>query len=99
MYGRCRRLQGGVVGSNGGRGRIMSRVPGWIGRIGAGLTEVGDRLDARRAAAEKDDDADEVGIVKDGTDGTDLRSPSPSSSLGTVVRPDPATAVPWGVRV
>ncbi|MDQ1036408.1 putative PurR-regulated permease PerM [Streptomyces sp. V3I8] len=76
----------------------MSRVPGWIGRIGAGLTEVGDRLDARRAAAEKDDDADESGIVEDGTDGTDLRSPSPSSSPGTV-RPDPATAVPWGVRV
>jgi putative heme transporter len=76
----------------------MSRVPGWFGRIGAGLTEVGERLDARRAAAEKDDDAEEAG--KDEADAADVRSPS-SFSLGTVKaeRPDPATAVPWGVRV
>ncbi|HUR08735.1 MAG TPA: AI-2E family transporter [Nonomuraea sp.] len=75
----------------------MSRVPGWFGRIGAGITEVGERLDARRAAAEKDD-ADEAGTGE--ADGADVRSPA-SFSLGTVraERPDPATAVPWGVRV
>ncbi|MGC5562968.1 AI-2E family transporter [Streptomyces sp. FR-108] len=76
----------------------MSRVPGWFGRIGAGLTEVGERLDARRAAAEKDDELD-----KDDAVGTDATPPSlaGASPDGPVVhvRPDPATAVPWGMRV
>ncbi|MCX4234188.1 AI-2E family transporter [Streptomyces ortus] len=76
----------------------MSRVPGWFGRIGAGLTEVGERLDARRAAAEKEDELD-----KDDAVGTDASSPSlaGASPDGPVVhvRPDPATAVPWGMRV
>ncbi|MFJ8939121.1 AI-2E family transporter [Streptomyces sp. NPDC102365] len=76
----------------------MSRVPAWFGRIGAGLTEVGELLDARRAAAEKDDELD-----KDDAVGTDASSPSlaGASPDGPVVhvRPDPATAVPWGMRV
>lgn len=76
----------------------MSRVPGWFGRIGAGLTEVGERLDARRAAAEEDDE-----IRKDDAGGADASSSprSPASPAGTAghVRPDPATAVPWGMRV
>ncbi|PSM39393.1 AI-2E family transporter [Streptomyces dioscori] len=80
----------------------MSRVPGWFGRIGAGLTEVGERLDARRAAAEKDDEIDRD--EEAGTDSSSLSSPSSlsgSSPAGPVahVRPDPATAVPWGMRV
>ncbi|MFG2418812.1 AI-2E family transporter [Streptomyces sp. NPDC048448] len=32
----------------------MSRVPGWLGRLGAGLTELGERLDERRAEVEKE---------------------------------------------
>ncbi|MFE5818040.1 AI-2E family transporter [Streptomyces sp. NPDC056479] len=32
----------------------MSRVPGWLGRIGAGLTEMSERLDERRAAVERE---------------------------------------------
>jgi len=32
----------------------MSRVPGWLGRLGAGLTEMGERLDERRAEVERD---------------------------------------------
>ncbi|MFE1801457.1 AI-2E family transporter [Streptomyces sp. NPDC059517] len=79
----------------------MSRVPGWFGRIGAGLTEVGERLDARRAAAEKADEIDE--IDKDEAVGTDTSSSSLSGASpdGPIVhvRPDPATAVPWGMRV
>ncbi|NEC84018.1 AI-2E family transporter, partial [Streptomyces sp. SID7958] len=33
----------------------MSRVPGWLGRVGAGLTAVGKRLDERRAEVERED--------------------------------------------
>ncbi|MFI1411429.1 AI-2E family transporter [Streptomyces sp. NPDC020707] len=82
----------------------MSRVPGWFGRIGAGLTEVGERLDARRAAAEKEDELDKDDeFDKDDAVGTDASSPSlaGASPDGPVVhvRPDPATAVPWGMRV
>ncbi|NUT28132.1 MAG: AI-2E family transporter, partial [Streptomyces sp.] len=32
----------------------MSRVPGWLGRLGAGLTEMSERLDERRAAVERE---------------------------------------------
>ncbi|MCZ4611332.1 AI-2E family transporter, partial [Streptomyces sp. Lzd4kr] len=32
----------------------MSRVPGWLGRVGAGLTEMSERLDERRAAVERE---------------------------------------------
>ncbi|WP_327661784.1 MULTISPECIES: AI-2E family transporter [unclassified Streptomyces] len=31
----------------------MSRVPGWLGRVGAGISKVGERLDERRAEAER----------------------------------------------
>ena len=33
----------------------MSRVPGWLGRLGAGLTELGERLDERRAEVEREE--------------------------------------------
>lgn len=35
----------------------MSRVPGLLGRLGAGLTELGARLDERRAEVEKESGA------------------------------------------
>ncbi|GAA4070771.1 AI-2E family transporter [Streptomyces hundungensis] len=38
----------------------MSRVPGLLGRLGAGLTRMGERLDERRAAAEADAELDPV---------------------------------------
>ncbi|WP_425830092.1 AI-2E family transporter [Streptomyces fractus] len=31
----------------------MSRVPGWLGRVGAGISKMGERLDERRAEAER----------------------------------------------
>ncbi|MFE6894203.1 AI-2E family transporter [Streptomyces sp. NPDC057694] len=34
----------------------MSRVPGWLGRVGAGISKVGERLDERRAEAERNED-------------------------------------------
>jgi putative heme transporter len=98
MYGRTGRLQGGVVRRDGGRGRIMSRVPGWIGRLGARLTDVGERLDERRAEVAREEaeaDAAEPPERKQ-------RKPATTASRPPVVlvpRPDPAQAVPWGVRV
>ncbi|MFF9338126.1 AI-2E family transporter, partial [Streptomyces albogriseolus] len=32
----------------------MSRVPGWLGRLGAGLSEMGERLDERRAEVRRE---------------------------------------------
>lgn len=109
------------MGHNGEKGRIMSRVPGWLGRLGAGLTEMGDRLNARRAQAEEDDDFDgdgdfgrSDGIDRGGKNGSDARAAStgtgtpppsypPSDTLvaapAPAARPDPAAAVPWGMRV
>lgn len=137
----------------------MSRVPGWLGRVGAGLSGWGERLERRRAeieseAAGPDDGGDaSAGRRRDsGADGgggdsglgtgsgsgagsgTDhgsgsgsetprgcrrrdreghrgrrqRRGGSPRSSAGVrdrtaapvlSTRPDPASAVPWGMRV
>ncbi|MFB7107999.1 AI-2E family transporter [Streptomyces sp. NPDC056190] len=70
----------------------MSRVPGWLGRLGAGLTEMGERLDERRAEVEKDH-TDPAGPEPD-VDPQPLPDP-----IANHDRPDPAQAVPWGVRV
>ncbi|MFD5076189.1 AI-2E family transporter [Streptomyces sp. NPDC058371] len=45
----------------------MSRVPQWLGRVGAGLTELGDRLDKRRAEVEREtrEDSDGTGASED----------------------------------
>ncbi|MDQ0599229.1 putative PurR-regulated permease PerM [Streptomyces canus] len=68
----------------------MSRVPGWLGRLGHGLTEMGDRLDERRAEAEREEEDLPP----------DEPSPPPDEApLAAVPRPDPAQAVPWGMRV
>ncbi|HBF80321.1 MAG TPA: AI-2E family transporter, partial [Streptomyces sp.] len=36
----------------------MSKLPGWLGRLGAGLSEVGARLEERRAEGEREVDED-----------------------------------------
>ncbi|MDX3456971.1 AI-2E family transporter [Streptomyces sp. ME02-8801-2C] len=129
----------------------MSRVPHWLGRAGARLTEMGQRLDARRAEVEKEHtdvahDMHDVNVTDDvhlphGTEPARQQpgispiatspetspatsaapSPTPSSppdhgsererspaaattttltGPGAVaVRPEPASVVPWGVRV
>ncbi|MFF7747954.1 AI-2E family transporter [Streptomyces sp. NPDC007971] len=73
----------------------MSRVPGWLGRVGAGLTEMGERLDERRAEVEKETapEPPAPAVVVD----TPPAAPPPAPKTGP--RPDPAEAVPWGVRV
>ncbi|MGW0992657.1 AI-2E family transporter [Streptomyces sp. NPDC002520] len=74
----------------------MSRLPGWLGRIGAGLTEVSARLDERRAEVEKEHSPPEpVTADLPGAPAAPLAPlPVPAGP-----RPDPAQAVPWGVRV
>ncbi|MDN0195472.1 AI-2E family transporter [Streptomyces sp. S.PNR 29] len=70
----------------------MSQVPGWLGRLGAGLTEMSERWSERRAEAERES-ADES------ADPPDHVPPPPDYPPSVVPRPDPAQAVPWGVRV
>ncbi|GAQ54666.1 AI-2E family transporter [Streptomyces acidiscabies] len=88
----------------------MSRVPGWLGRLGAGLTEIGERLDERRAEVERDggvlDEPKPEPRTKPTAPDT---APDPESYAAPrpvrrrprppVPRTDPAHAVPWGVRV
>ncbi|GHF12046.1 AI-2E family transporter [Streptomyces fumanus] len=73
----------------------MSRVPGWIGRLGAGLTRVSRTLDQRRAEAEREETDTGTGPPRP------AEPVPPPLEHPTVIpiRPDPAQAVPWGVRV
>lgn len=73
----------------------MSRVPGWFGRVGAGFTRMGERLEERRRAeAEKDVQEDSEVPVPD-----HVPPPPPYAPAVAPPRPDPAAAVPWGMRV
>ncbi|WP_133912641.1 AI-2E family transporter [Streptomyces sp. NBC_00582] len=72
----------------------MSRVPGWLGRLGAGLTEMGERLDERRAEVERESAPEEPEPPAPETPVAPPEDLSPPPA-----RPDPAQAVPWGVRV
>ncbi|NUQ95236.1 MAG: AI-2E family transporter [Streptomyces sp.] len=80
----------------------MSRVPGWLGRIGAGLTEVSERLDERRAEVERESAED--GVARPPRKAAAQAPPPPDHAAealppAPVVRPDPVQAVPWSVRV
>ncbi|MFE6284781.1 AI-2E family transporter [Streptomyces sp. NPDC057877] len=72
----------------------MSRVPGWLGRLGAGLTAMSKRWSERRAEAEREH-------AKERSEpSTASQVPPPPDHPPLVqARPDPAQAVPWGVRV
>jgi len=97
----------------------MSRVPGWLGRLGASLTEMGERLDERRAEVERDGgvldepkaEAEASPVASAASKSAPVKA-SPGGSAGpdpvrrparaprpAGPRPDPAQAVPWGVRV
>ncbi|MER5947166.1 AI-2E family transporter [Streptomyces sp. NPDC001904] len=82
----------------------MSRVPGWLGRVGAGISKVGERLDERRAEAERDEDEPGRRRTSPSSDETDGASgdqvPAPPAYAPAVSpRPEPVAAVPWGLRV
>ncbi|MDT0612919.1 AI-2E family transporter [Streptomyces lancefieldiae] len=82
----------------------MSRVPGWLGRLGAGLTRMSRRLEERRAEAGREGDGEEPVSPSDPL--PPLLEHTPPEQADAVddphvvrTRPDPAQAVPWGVRV
>ncbi|MEV6479006.1 AI-2E family transporter [Streptomyces sp. NPDC051576] len=77
----------------------MSRVPGWLGRLGAGLSEMGERLDERRAEVEKEHTEAEPQPPADAVPPQPAPAPEPVPVTIARDRPDPALAVPWGVRV
>ncbi|MER6731556.1 AI-2E family transporter [Streptomyces puniciscabiei] len=84
----------------------MSRVPGWLGKLGAGLTEMSERLDELRAEVEREQDPGPSdtppspaapALAADAPDAAVPPAGRPAPPAGS--RPDPAEAVPWGVRV
>ncbi|MER6167219.1 AI-2E family transporter [Streptomyces violaceorubidus] len=93
----------------------MSRVPGWLGRLGAGLTRASERLEQRREEARRDDVddgplpasdpvrrpladmAEDLTGAAPGDTVAEHAGAHPPAAVGN--RPDPAQAVPWGVRV
>ncbi|MGW7239916.1 AI-2E family transporter [Streptomyces sp. NPDC054804] len=79
----------------------MSRVPEWLGRLGAGLSEMGERLDERRAEVAREHAESEPPALP-----AQAPAPAPASPAAAsrpvrkpAPRPDPVTAIPWGVRV
>ncbi|MGW0768286.1 AI-2E family transporter [Streptomyces sp. NPDC002676] len=73
----------------------MSRVPGWLGRLGAGLTEMSERLDERRAEVEQDHAPEPVavGSAVAETRGADARvADSGTVDSGTAGTADSGTA-------
>lgn len=103
------------MGNDGGRGRIMSRVPGWIGRLGAGLSQMGERMGreepdygpedgirtARRPSADDAAAAEgDAAAEAAAGDSPDQVVPAPPAYAPDIAaRPDPVAAVPWGMRV
>nr|WP_282547727.1 AI-2E family transporter [Streptomyces rochei] len=81
----------------------MSRLPGWLGRLGAGLTQMSRRLEQRReeARGEGPDDDPAPAALHAPLSRQEASSEHTAAPQPLVVhqRPDPAQAVPWGVRV
>ncbi|EGX56775.1 integral membrane protein [Streptomyces zinciresistens K42] len=79
-------------------------MPGWLGRVGAGLTEMSERLNERRAEVERGSTGPRTAHGTDaaGTPAPDagqVPRPAGHPPAHPVPRPDPTQAVPWGVRV
>ncbi|GAA2242798.1 AI-2E family transporter [Streptomyces ruber] len=71
----------------------MSRVPRWLNRVGTGVTGWGERLEQRRREVDSENGHDPAAHApqQDGVPVPSVHAPA--------VRPDPAAAVPWGMRV
>ncbi|MFD6438198.1 AI-2E family transporter [Streptomyces venezuelae] len=78
----------------------MSRVPGWLGRLGAGLSGMGERLNEQRRDRDADSDTDEPrdASVTEADENDHVPAP-PAYAPAIAARPDPVDAVPWGMRV
>ncbi|MEU2291554.1 AI-2E family transporter [Streptomyces bacillaris] len=79
----------------------MSKLPGWLGRFGSELTELGTRLEERRARAAAD--VDPLGgpgpsAAAESLDPGQVPAP-PSYAPSVAAKPDPVAAIPWGMRV
>lgn len=72
----------------------MSKVPGWLGRLGTGLTRMGERLEERRkeGAVDADDDLPDAPLYES-------VPPPPAYAPAVAAKPDPVAAIPWGMRV
>ncbi|MFE3707395.1 AI-2E family transporter, partial [Streptomyces scopuliridis] len=70
----------------------MSKVPAWLGQVGAELTRIGERLDQRRAEAEEEDRP----VPRTAPESV---PPPPAYAPSVVAKPDPVAAIPWGMRV
>ncbi|MEW2390275.1 AI-2E family transporter [Streptomyces venezuelae] len=77
----------------------MSRVPGWLGRLGAGLSGMGERLNEQRRDRDADSDTDEPRNASVEADENDHVPAPPAYAPAIAARPDPVDAVPWGMRV
>ncbi|MFD4634703.1 AI-2E family transporter [Streptomyces sp. NPDC058284] len=75
----------------------MSRVPGWLGRLGAGLSEMGERLNEQRRDEDADSETDEPGVSS--AEDTEHVPPPPAYAPAIAARPDPVASIPWGMRV
>ncbi|MFF8712161.1 AI-2E family transporter [Streptomyces sp. NPDC015184] len=62
----------------------MSKIPGWLGRLGAELTELGDRLERRRAEAEED------ATARSGSGPAEAAVPAETAAPAETVSPDGA---------
>ncbi|MEV8567010.1 AI-2E family transporter [Streptomyces sp. NPDC051322] len=85
----------------------MSKLPDWLEKVGAELTQWGERLEERRSLSDDSDHpghphAAEAG-AGDATDGHPTAPgqvpPPPDYAPAVAARPDPVAAVPWGMRV
>ncbi|PVE12061.1 AI-2E family transporter [Streptomyces scopuliridis] len=70
----------------------MSKVPAWLGQVGAELTRMGERLDQRRAEAEEEDRP----VPRAAPESV---PPPPAYAPSVAAKPDPVAAIPWGMRV
>ena len=81
----------------------MSRLPGWLGQLGAGLTELGARLEEGRAEGEHHaltpPPAPAPAVPPAPAAAGDHVPPPPAYAPAIAARPDPVAAIPWGMRV
>ncbi|MEV0035362.1 AI-2E family transporter [Streptomyces sp. NPDC050804] len=76
----------------------MSRVPAWLSQMGTELTRMGEQLERRRAAATADEPPVPVAVPAPAP-APESVPPPPSYAPAVSAKPDPVSAIPWGMRV